>query len=828
VSAPRGERVRGYCALCRSRCGCVSVVEDGRLVAVEPDPSHPTGQALCAKGRAAPELVHHPDRLLHPLRRTRPKGDPDPGWEPIGWDEALDQVAGRLRTVAAAHGPEAVAFAVTSPSGTAISDAAPWIDRLVNAFGSPNTCYGTEVCNWHKDHATRYTWGAGIASPDFPRTGCVLYWGHNPSTSWLTHATGAAAAKARGARLVVVDPRRAGLAAKADLWLRVRPGTDGALALGIAGVMIAEGWFDERFVRDWTNGPLLVRADNGRLLTERDVVAGGSAARYVAWDRTAERPVVYDPATRRYRATDAARPSPETASLGGSGDSATTPPGVSLTGAYRVPTVDGEAECRPAFELYAALCRRFPPGRVEAITWVPAERVREAARLLWRSRPVSYYCWTGVGQTTNATQTDRAISLLYALTGSVDAPGGNVVFPAVPANDVGGAELMSDAQRAKALGLRERPLGPPRSGWITADDLYRAIVDGDPYRVRALVGFGANLVVTRGDVTRGREALAALEFAVVADMFMTPTAALADLVLPVTTAWEHENLRIGFEASAEAQSLVQLRPRVVAPRGEARSDTAIVFDLARRLGLGARFWDGDVEAAWRHQLAPSGLVLETLRREPGGVRVPLAVRFRTYAELAGGRPAGFATPSGKAEIYSETFLAHGHPPLPEYVEPLVGPVARPDLAARYPLVLTCAKLPQFCHSQHRAVPRLRRLVPDPEIEVNPAAAAARGIREGDWVAIETPDGRARARARFNESLDPRVVCGQHGWWQACAQSGAPGYDPYADDGANYNRLISSAAADPISGSVPHRAYLCEIRPAARPAVVVARGRSRAD
>ena len=744
-------RIRGYCALCRSRCGAISVVEDGRLVALEPDPAHPTGAALCAKGRAAPELVHHPDRLLYPMRRTRPKGDPDPGWIRITWDEALERVTAALRRVADAHGPEAVAFAVTSPSGTAISDAAPWIDRFINAFGSPNNCYGTEVCNWHKDHATRYTFGAGIAAPDFEQTGCVLYWGHNPSTSWLTHATGALAARRRGARLIVVDPRRAGLATKADLWLRVRPGTDGALALGIAGVMIDEGWFDRAFVRDWTNGPLLVCENTGRFVTD--------AGRLVAWDARAARPVHYDPATGTYGSPDR---------------------DLALDGRYTV----GDRPCRPAFALYAELCRRYPPERVEALTWVPAARVRAAARLLWDARPVSYYCWTGVGQTTNATQTDRAIALLYALTGSVEAPGGNVTFPRVPTADVSGAELMSAAQRAKALGLDARPLGPPRSGWITADDLYRAVLDGIPYRVRALVGFGANLVVTRADAPRARASLAALEFAAYADLFMTPTTAFADVVLPVTTAWENENLKVGFEISAEAESLVQFRPRVVPPRGEARSDTAIVFELAQRLGFGEHFWDGDIDRAWRAQLAPSGLSLEEVRATPGGVRVPLTPRYRGYTG------SGFATPTRKVEIYSEPFLEHGQSPLPEYVEPRLTP------SPRHPLALTCAKLPQFCHSQHRNVPSLRRLVPDPEVSVHPETARARGIADGDWVVVETPTGEVRARARYDAALDPRVVCAQHGWWGA----------------ASYNEAIASREADPISGSPPHRAYVCELRP----------------
>jgi len=97
------------------------------------------------------------------------------------------------------------------------------------------------------------------------------------------------------------------------------------------------------------------------------------------------------------------------------------------------------------------------------------------------------------------------------------------------------------------------------------------------------------------------------------------------------------------------------------------------------------------------------------------------------------------------------------------------------------------------------------------VELHPAAAAERGIRSGDWVTVETPEGRVRARARLNDSLEPRVVCGQHGWWQACPELGAPGYDPFCPDGANFNFIIGNAAIDPMSGSVPHRAYLCQIR-----------------
>lgn len=141
----------------------------------------------------------------------------------------------------------------------------------------------------------------------------------------------------------------------------------------------------------------------------------------------------------------------------------------------------------------------------------------------------------------------------------------------------------------------------------------------------------------------------------------------------------------------------------------------------------------------------------------------------------------------------------------------MGPLSRPELVERFPLILTCAKNPLFCETQHRALPSLRRKAMDPEVEMHPATAAARGIRSGDWVRLETPDGSIRARAQLDESLDPKVVCGQHGWWQACPPVGAPGYDPFGPTGSNYNLLIGNEAIDPVSGSVPHRAYLCQVR-----------------
>src|SRR5437879_3203878 len=210
--------------------------------------------------------------------------------------------------------------------------------------------------------------------PDLENAACILFWGYNPSLARLAHATATVAALRRGARLIVVDPRRTGLASKADVWLRVRPGSDGALALGVANIMIERGWYDRAFVRDWTNGPLLVRSDNGRLLTEYDLSPQGSPRKYVAWAAAAQ-----------------------------------------------------------------------PP-------------------------------------------------LPYASTGSFDARAGNGPFPGVLAATAAADELLSAEQLARALGRLERPLGPSRWGWVTTDDVYRAVLEQRPYAVRGLVGFGANLL----------------------------------------------------------------------------------------------------------------------------------------------------------------------------------------------------------------------------------------------------------------------------------------------------------------------------------------------
>jgi len=396
--------VATYCPLCVSRCGAQATVSNGTFT-LNRDPSHPTGKVLCIKGKEAPAITFHPDRLRFPMKRTTPKGSTDPGWHRISWDEALDTVTDRLRVLARTHGPESVVFSSVSPSTSAIVDCVDWIVRLQRAFGSPNFVAAMELCGWGRYLASLYTYGASVPGqylPDLERAECILFWGYNPSVSRLAHATATRAALSRGAKLIVVDPRRTGLGTKADPWLRVRPGTDAALALAITNVMIERGWYDEEFVRRWTNGPLLVRSDTGRSLRASDLFADGDAKHCVAWDAVTGQPIVVDPAAGGCDVEDHNR--------------------LALDGAVEVLTADGTVACRPAFDLVAGQCRALRPTVAEDITGVPVAEIERAAQVLWDHRPVAFYTWSGLEQHSGTTQIIRAINVLYALTGCFDAP----------------------------------------------------------------------------------------------------------------------------------------------------------------------------------------------------------------------------------------------------------------------------------------------------------------------------------------------------------------------------------------------------------------------
>jgi anaerobic selenocysteine-containing dehydrogenase len=787
--------VRGYCALCTAHCATIATVSDGKVTRLEADDDHPNGGVLCIKGKAAPELVYHPDRLNYPLKRTRPKNASDPGWQRVSWDEALEVIALRIGAIRETYGPRAIALAKGTTGGTSISDSERWLSRFLNLLGSPNWVSTTHVCNWHKDTGFSYTFGVEIPTPDVAHSNAFLLWGHNPSSTSLILAHDIVAARKRGMKIVAVDPRRVGIAAQADVLLQVRPGSDGALALALIDVVIKQRLYDEQFVRQWTNGPFLLRADTGAPLTQADLNEGASSQRFVAWDDAGNTPAAYDPS---------------------SGQFDTEPTQLALFGERRLTAKDGrEILCRPVFAALANLAAKYEPKASAAITGVPADKIRQAAQLLAANRPVSMFMHNGVGQHTNATQTSRAIATLYALLGDFDRPGGNVVFPKAPINVVSGKDSLPREMAAQRIGRERKPLGPPaKPGNCAAYDIFTAILEGRPYPIRALINFGSNTIMSTGDSQRAREAFRAVDFAVATELFMTPTAELCDYVLPAASFLEMANVTSGFTHRAAGRMHLQYRPAAVTPLAERRSDTWIIFELAKRLGLGEHFWQGEIEAAYEYELEPTGISLAQLKDAPGGISVSALPRYAKYSESKQGKtPRGFNTPDKKVELYSHTFAMHGYAPLPEYVEPLISPVSRPELAAEYPLVLTNAKFTTYIHSQLRGLSSLRKTTPDPSADIHPDTAKSYGIRDKDWMIIESPRGSIRAKARVTGAITRGVVCCQHGWWQDCKDLELPGYDSYGQGSANPSLLIGAELADPISGSLPHRSYLCRVRPA---------------
>ena len=788
------QQIRSYCAQCQSACPVVCHVEGGRLLRVTSDREHPHATALCPKGVAAPELVYNAQRLKVPLQRTRPKGDPDPGWKAISWEEAMDTIARRLNEIKKDHGAHSVAFNRPGPGGSPAKDYGQWMVRLAHAFGSPNTLATGHVCQWHRDTGSKYTYGQeAVPEADYANTALVMIWGHNPYTSIRCNVRDIQQAKGNGAKLVVIDPRRTEIAEKADLWLPVRPGTDGALVLGLIHILLRDRSFDEAFVRDWTNAPFLVRGDTGDLLTPGDLGVPGAGPGFVVWDKVGNRPAAFWPNA----------PGPDGAVEPGMENSYTC----ALQGGRTL-------EVQPVFAHLQKLVAPYTPQRVHAITGVPVASIEEFARDLGTAKPACYYSYNGLEQHTNATQTNRALCTLYALTGNLDRRGGNVYFPDIPGSKAPDAPTLAPEVHQRRLAYDKRPLGPsgkPNSS-IQAYEVFESILTGDPYPVKALVAFGGNILTANAHSARGGEALSRLEFYVHVELFQTPSAEFADIVLPAATCFEASHLRLGFPNLWSSRTWVQYRPKVVQPQHETRSDMDILFDLACRLGLGDKFWKGDPDAAFDSQLQKVGLTLDEVKRHSGGMAVDIPIGYEKYRETdpASGVPRGFKTTSRRVEIYSQLFKDHGYDALPEYRDPEIGPVSRPEVHKDYPLILTCSKLLPFCHGQHRAVPSLRKLIPDPFVEMHPETAAERNILDGEWVRVETPDGKIRLKAKVTEAIGQGVVCVQHGWWQSCPELDLPGYPPLSPEGANVNLLYSTRDIDPISGSVPYKAYLCEV------------------
>jgi anaerobic selenocysteine-containing dehydrogenase len=802
IDKPSIKFIKGYCPQCMAICGTIAQVEDGVFTKVLPDKEHPNfWPSLCPKGHAGPELVYSNARLRYPMRRTRPKGDPNPGWERISWDEALDIIAAKLNEIKAKYGAEAVGWYRPAPGGSASKDFWDWMLRIAHAYGSPNTIATTHICNWGRDGSAAHTFGTMVGPrPEADKSGCILVWGANPYRTWPILAGNIEQGIKKGARLIVVDPRRTEIAEKADLWLQVNPGTDCALVLGMLHVAITEKLYDERFVLDWTNAPFLVRTDTTNLLRASNIAVGADTKSYVVWDKNSHSPKVYDPRTTTF----------ESESLS-----------PALTGSYTVGLADGkQVECKTVFQLLDDRVSQYPLGWAESITNVPRDKIREAAEMFTTIKPSCYWTWNGIEQQTNDNQTHRTICILYSLTGNFDAIGGNRVFPSPPIRRLDGTEFLTAEAKRKRLGNTERPIGPPGEKSrsyvaIRANDLYNAILTDKPYPVKGLVAFGGNVITSNPESLVGREAISKLDFFVQVEMFMTPPAQLADIVLPAASYWESWHVRVGFQGlGLKSSSHIQLREQVVPPQHESKSDMEIIFELAKRMGLGDKFWNGDMEAAYNYQIAPSGLTVAELRKHPSGITldIPSVEKAYSRADPERGLPIGFNTDCKRIELFSQLFRDHNYEPIPDYREPVISDTEnREGVLKRYPLILTAFKFLEYCHGWGRCLPSLRKLVPEPFIEINSVKAQEVGIKDGDMLILETANGKIKVKAKLTAAIAPNVVATQTGWWQECQELGLPGYDPYSPNGRNINLLYSTKAWDPVTGSYQLRGYPCAIR-----------------
>ncbi len=447
------------------------------------------------------------------------------------------------------------------------------------------------------------------------------------------------------------------------------------------------------------------------------------------------------------------------------------------------------------FDRLAARVRQYTPEWAEPITWVPAEKIRAAARLWMESQPGALEWGCAIEHTPNTIQTVRAISMLPALTGNIDVPGGwcfgmrgVAPFPFLP-------EVLPEAQKKKRLGGDQyRVLSGAGSRVPSAHmpSVFKSMRTGEPYWTKGFLVFGNNALSTYADSRLVYDSLMQLDFLMVADLFMTPTCELADVVLPVA-AWPELDQVVAMPYFGEDVVSVQQQGQQI---GECKQDEVIMTELARRLGL--PHCDDDPHEIFDTMLAPTGMSFAELAAH-GPVK--LAMKYRKY------EANGFATPTGKIELYSTRLEELGYDPLPYYEEPPESPLSTPELAKTFPYVLTTgARVPVFYHSEYRQLPKLRRGGREPRVEIHPETAKKHAIQRGDWVVIASPRGRIRQRAVLTEDIHPNVIHCEHGWW--FPEREGPDHGIWE---SNANVLTSqSPPYDPAMGTYQLRGLLCRI------------------
>ena len=664
---------------CHLGCGILMYTDDeGRLVKVEGDPENPFNQGrLCVRCLDLPEVVYSPDRILHPLKRAREDRGKDK-WEPIGWDEALDEIAGKILAAKEEFGPESVAFY----SGTG-RDIGQYITRLCWGFNSPNfvflmsgqSCYSPRVAGcfstsgsfWVGDYSQQFP--DRYDNPDWKRPDLIVIWGNNPIVSnsdglyghWVVDCL------KMGSRAIVVDPRMIWLASKAEHYLQIRPGTDGALALGIINYLIENDLYDHEFVSLWCYG----------------------------------------------------------------------------------------------FEELAERAKEYPLDEVAKITDLPAEDIVAVARAIADSDAVTLQWGVAIDQIKETIPTAQAVLAIFEITGNIGKPG-TMQQPASILNYAAGwgSEFLVPEQEAKRIGQDEHPLIKMGFQECVTDDYIKCLETGKPYPIKVAWMQTTNpLACTGVDAKRTLDAHMNIETIVYVDLFMTPTSmALADYFLPACTYAERNGLRVG-DGAQRAETI----NKAIEPLGESRSDMQICLDIGKRISPEAWPWD-TVEDMYSNILAETGHTFEEMQELAPGYP-PFEYHMHEKGLLRADGNVGFDTATGRIELWCSMYNNLGLDPLPSYEEPVPSPLSMPELCEEYPLVLTTgARLWGMFHSEHRQIPRMRALHPEPLVYVNPKTAADFGVKDGDWVWVENHRGRCKRVVKETPIVNERTASTDHAWW----------------------------------------------------------------
>jgi len=437
----------------------------------------------------------------------------------------------------------------------------------------------------------------------------------------------------------------------------------------------------------------------------------------------------------------------------------------------------------------------FSPAWAEAITWVSASDIAKAARTYALNKPAILEWGLGIEQNPNSLQTVRAIAILRGLTGNIDIPGSDILGMNITRSYPTLKDKLPEGMVKKRLGAdTHKLLGGWRAFMPSAHipALFKAMRTGDPYRIRALLIFGNNPLTTVANSREVYESLQKLDLLVVTDLFMTPTAAIADYVLPAAL-WPEVEQVIGYPLVVENMVMAQQK---IVQVGECRQDEWIMNELSKRLNLVGS--EESLEDVINYQLEPLGISYEKLKEQ---IFIYPSHKYRKFEKK------GFKTPSGKLELYCRMLERIGYGPLPTYKEPPESPIQTPELFEKFPYILTTgSRRKEFFQSEHRQIASLRKRRPDPQVEIHPEVASLHGINHGDWVIVTSPRGSIRMKALVTKDIHPKVVNVEHGWW--FPEKPGPDYGVWE---SNANILTNNAPPyDPAFGSYQLRGLLCKI------------------